>query len=155
MDNIGDRVVNNPHFETSIMGDSDDEVRSLFRAAKQRKDNEIKYRLLAEALQGKQIDLTKSNQLYEAVNREKMEFEELLKLHPEEAQACVDYIKFRKEECPDGIYWNRHSKAKWGYEGTVPPCCYHARPKWYWEDKRLRYAFWNTFTQFRMSDKRL
>lgn len=155
MSDIGDRLVSNPHLETSIMGDSDDEVRSLFLSAKQRKDNEIKWRLLSEALQGKQIDLTKSNQLFEAVNREKMEFKELLKLHPEEAKMCAEHIKSKREECPDGRYWNRASKAKWGFEGTVPPCCYHARPKWYWEDKRLRYSFFNEFPAFRMSSKPL
>lgn len=148
-------LIKDQKFETCLKGDSDNEVKTLFQSAEKRKQDKIKYRLLAEALQGKTIDLTKSNQLFEAVNREKMEFEQLLKLHPEEAQAHADHVKARREECVDGKYWNRHSKAWWGYEGCVPPCCYFARPDWYWRDKRLRYSFWNTFTAFRMSEKPL
>ena len=140
-------------FETCIRGDSDTEVRTLFQQAKKRKEDEIKWRLLAEAMEGKEIDLTKSNQLYEAVNREKMSFEELLRLHPEQAQSHADYIKARRAESADGRYWNRHSKAWWAYEGTVPPCCYYARPDWYWRDKRLLHSFWNSFPAFRMSEK--
>jgi hypothetical protein len=142
-------------FETCLRGDSDNEVRTLFKSAKKRKDDEMKYRLLSESLQGKSIDLTKCNQLFEAVNREKMSFEQLLKLHPEEAQSHADHIKARREECVNGRYWNKHSKAWWSYEGTVPPCCYFARPDWYWRDKRLLHGFWNSFPAFRMSDKPL
>jgi len=142
-------------FETSLRGDSDNEVRTLFQQAKKRKENEIKWRLLAELMSGKEIDLTKSTQLFEAVNREKMSFENLLSLHPEQAKSHAEYIKLRKQENPDGRYWNRHSQAWWSYEGTVPPCCYYARPDWYWRDKRLLYNFWNQFPAFRMSEKAL
>lgn len=159
MDNLENRIANKlspeQKFETCLRGDSDNEVRSLFKAAQKRKEDKIKYKLLAEALQGKCIDLTKSNQLYEAVNREKMEFEQLLKLHPEEVEYCKQYIKQRREEMNDGKYWNPHSQAKWAHEGTCPPCCYFARPKWYWQDKRLRNNFLNMFPAFRVSTKPL
>ena len=143
-------------FDTCLRGDSDNEVRTLFMSAKKRKEDKIKYHLLAEALEGKIIDLTKSNQLYEAVNREKMEFEQLLKLHPEEVEYCKNYIKNRREEMGgSGKYWNPQSKAKWAHEGTCPPCCYHARPKWYWQNKKLRNNFLNTFPIFRVGTSKI
>ncbi len=143
-----------PNFLASIKGDSATEVKSLFRAAKKRKEDTIKYHLLSELLEGKSIDLTKNVQLYEAVNREKMEFEEILKLHPEEVQETIEYVKQRKEE-QNGMWWNPDSQARWGEKGAIPPCCYYARPSIYWKNKKLTNSFFNTFPKFRISEGKL
>jgi acetoin utilization deacetylase AcuC-like enzyme len=144
----------NPNFYSSIKGDSEAEVKSLFKAAEKRKEDALKYRLLAELLQGKVIDVTKSQQLFEALNRERMEFEEILKLHPEEVADQIEYVKQRKIE-QEGKWWNPQSKAKWGDKGVIPPCCYYARPKEYWKNKQLVDNFFNTFSKFRISERPL
>jgi len=141
-------------FEASIRGDSADEVRSLFKAAKKRKEEAMKYHLLSELLEGETINLTKSPQMYEAINREKMEFETLLNLHPEEVQETIEYVNMRKAE-QNGIWWNKDSPAKHGEKGAVPPCCYFARPVWYWKSKALVNSFFNIFSKFRISEKPL
>ena len=141
-------------FEASIRGDSDTEVKSLFQAAKKRKEDAMKYHLIAELLEGETINLTKSPQMYEAVNREKMDFETLLKLHPEQVQETIEYVKMRKAE-QNGIWWNKDSKAKHGEKGAIPPCCYFARPVWYWKNKALVNSFFNTFSKFRISESPL
>jgi len=144
----------NPNFNASIRGDSDSEVKSLYNQARKRKEDKIKYHLLSELLEGKVIDLTKSAALYQAINREKMDFEALLKLHPEETTYHVKYVKQRKEE-QLGKWYNADSPAKWGEKGVVPPCCYYARPNEYWNDKKLMNNFLNTFPKFRISEKAL
>ena len=141
-------------FDASIRGDSDNEVRSLFISAKKRKEDMMKYHLLSELLSGKMIDTQKNSQIFEALNKEKMTFEALLKLHPEEVKDTIDYVNQRKLE-QDGCWWNKDSKAKHGEKGAIPPCCYYARPTAYWKDKTLTNNFFNTFSKFRISEKTL
>ena len=93
MENITDKIVNNPNFVNSIKGDSEDEVKSLFQSAKKRREDKIKYELLGQLLQGKVVDVTKSQQLFEALNKEKMEFEQILRLHPEEVAEHIEESK--------------------------------------------------------------
>jgi hypothetical protein len=144
----------NPNFDTSIRGDSDNEVKSLFQSAKKRKEDLMKYKLLGDLIGGKVIDVTKNSQLFEALNREKMEFEEILKLHPDEANYHIEYVKQRKEE-QQGKWYNPDSEAWWGEKGVIPPCCYHARPVAYWKDKRLLNNFLNQFPRFRIAERAL
>lgn len=144
----------NPNFLSSIKGDSDAEVKSLFESAKKRKDDQIKYDLLAQLLNGKVVDVTKSQQLFEALNREKMEFEEILRLHPEEVNNTIEYVKARKQE-QAGSWWNKDSDAKWGEFGALPDCIYYSRPSSYWKNRKLAHNFFNTFTKFRIAEKPL
>jgi len=144
----------NPRFESSLRGDSDAEVKSLFKAAKKRKEDNLKYKLLTDLLNGKVIDTTQNTQIFEALNREKMEFEQILLNHPEEVKEQIEYVKQRKLE-QNGLWYNPQSKAKWGEKGVIPPCCYYARPKEYWKNKKLVHNFMNTFTKFRISEKPL
>ena len=134
--------------------DKPDDVRSLLLEAKRRKDNKIRYHLLGEMLSGKVVNVTKDTGLFEALNRERMDFEQLLKLHPEQAKETVEYVKQRKEE-QDGMWYSTTSKAKWGEKGAIPPCCFHARPRSYWENKKLTNNFFNQFTKFRIAESRL
>jgi len=154
MENITDKIVNNPNFVNSIKGDSEDEVKSLFQSAKKRKEDKIKYELLGQLLQGKVVDVTKSQQLFEALNKEKMEFEQILRLHPEEVKEHIEYVKQRKEE-QKGIWWNPNSEAKWGEKGVIPPCVYFSRPVEYWKNKKLVHNFLNEFSKFRIAERPL
>ena len=141
-------------FEASIRGDSDNEVKDLFKAAKKRKEDMLKYHLISELLDGKVIDTTKNSQIYEVLNRERMDFEEILRLHPEEVKEQMQYVKERKEE-QGGRWYNPDSQAWWGEKGVIPPCVYHSRPVQYWKDKRLLNNFLNEFTAFRIAEHKL
>lgn len=131
-----------------------EDVRSLLKTAKERKAQRMKYRLLSELLAGKTINVTKNPQLFEALNRERMDFEQILKLHPEQTQETIEYVKQRKEE-QGGRWFNPDSQAWWGEKGAIPPCCYYARPKSYWDDKKLTNNFFNQFTKFRIAESKL
>jgi len=137
--------------------DKPEDIRILFKQAQKRRENAVRWHLLGDLLNGKTIDLTKSNQLFEAVNRERMEFEQILNLHPEEVGECIEYVKMRCEEQKNigGKWWNPYSKARHGEEGAMPPCIRYARPNWYWYDKKLRHNFFNSFPKFRISEKPL
>lgn len=134
-----------------------EDVKALFKQAQKRKEDKVRWHLLQDLINGKTINLTKDNKLFEAVNRERMAFEELLNLHPDEVKETIEYVKQRREEQKKvgGRWWNPDSKAFWGEKGAVPPCCYYARPNWYWKDKKLTNSFFNTFTKFRVSEGRL
>ena len=151
---VREKIIKNPNFESSIKGDSDSYVKDMFEAVKKRKEDKQRFHLLSELLKGKVIDLHKNQQLFEAVNREKMSFDEILKLHPEEVQQHIDYVKQRKEE-QKGRWYNPDSKAWWGEKGVIPPCCYHARPGEYWKDKNLVNSFLNLYPVFRIAEKEL
>ena len=114
----------------------------------------MKYHLIGELLNGKTVDITKSKQLFETLNKEKLEFAQLLKMNPEEAKACAEGVKTDKLNVDaGGKWWNPKSKAKWGKKGSIPPCCFYARPKEYWKNEGFTNHFFNTFTKFRVSDK--
>ena len=132
------------------------EVADIQRKAEQRLLAKEKYRVLSQLLSGKKdVDVTVSPEIFEALNRERMEFEELLKLHPDQARDCVEAAAEDKLKHSDGRYWNRNSPAKWGCLGHIPPCVYYSRPAEYWKDKALVKNFFNTFSKFRISDKQL
>jgi len=151
---VREKIITNPNFESSIKGDSDSYVKDMFKAVEKRKQDKVRHHLLSELLKGKVIDLHKSQELFEAVNREKMSFDEILKLHSEEVQQYIDYVKQRKEE-QQGRWYNTDSKAWWGEKGVIPPCCYHARPVEYWKDKNLVNNFLNTYPVFRIAENEL
>lgn len=143
-----------PNFQSSLRNDPPSEIQLLMKQAQKRKADMMKYQLISELLNGQVINTTKNAQIYEALNKEKMEFEELLKLHSEEAQEQVEYVKQRKAE-QNGRWYNPDSKAWWGEKGVIPPCCYFARPAAYWKDKRLLNNFLNTFKKFRIAENEL
>ena len=141
----------NPNFISSIKRDPDYEVQDLFKQAKKRKEEAMKFHLLSELLNGKIIDTQKNSQIFEALNKEKMDFETLLALHPEEVKDTIEYVNQRKLE-QNGCWWNKDSTAKWGEKGAIPPCCYFARPVAYWKEKTLVNNFLNTFSKFRIAE---
>lgn len=156
MSELNDKRIVNPSFDSSIRGDSDNEVKTLFQQAKHRREERMKYQLLNDLLDGKTVDITKSKQLFEALNREKMTFEQLLAMNPEEANACVERVKADRQVVnAGGRWWNAKSKARWGKKGSIPPCCFYARPKEYWHNENLVNYFFNQFPKFRVSERPL
>ncbi len=131
------------------------EVQDMYAQAKVRRARVIKYKMLKELLDGKTVDMTQNTQLFEALNREQMEFEEILKLHPDQANEAILAAKEDREQIDENVYWNRNSPAKWGKLGHIPPCIYYSRPAEYWEDSRLLKAFFNMFTRFRVSTRKI
>jgi hypothetical protein len=131
------------------------EVQSIHQQAKLLRANKIKYRMLKDLLDGKTVDMTQNAQLFEALNRERMEFEEILKLHPDQANEAILATKEDREDVTENIYWNRNSPAKWAKLGHIPPCVYYSRPSEYWNDEKILKAFFNTFTKFRISTREL
>ena len=131
------------------------EVQGMYAEAKARRARIVKYKMLKDLLDGKTVDMTQNVQLFEALNREQMEFEAILKNHPDQANEAMLAAKEDREEIDENIYWNRNSPAKWGKLGHIPPCIYYARPAEYWEDKRLLKAFFNMFTKFRVSTRKI
>jgi hypothetical protein len=131
------------------------EVTDMYAKAKAMRQKKLRYKMLQDLLDGKTVDMTKDAKLFEALNHEKMEFEELLKLHPEQANESILAAKEDRESIDENIYWNRNSPAKWAKLGHIPPCCYHARPPEYWENQKLLKAFFNMFTKFRVSTRQI
>jgi hypothetical protein len=119
------------------------EVLDIQARVKRRREQLAKYKVLSQILAGKTVDLTQSSVLFEALNREKMEFDELLKLHPDQAKDCVDQAKEDREA---GV--NIHSKAKWACRGHIPPCLFYSRPKEYWKDKNIIREFFRMYPKF-------
>jgi len=136
--------------------DKPEDVQVLFKAATRRRENRKRYQLLSEMLEGKTVSVMNNPQLFEALNRENMEFEEILKLHPEQVKDALDLVKRDRDMArTGGRWWNPASKARWGAKGHVPYCCYIARPATYWQNKKLTNHFFNTFTKFRVSESRI
>lgn len=131
------------------------EVGDMVSETKRRRAMMMKYKLIKQLLDGETIDLTLSPALFEAYNRERMEFEEILKLHPDQTDEAILATKEDRESIEENIYWNRESPAKWARLGHIPPCVYYSRPAEYWADKRLLKNFLNTFTKFRVSTSRI
>lgn len=138
----------------NLREDKPSDVRRLMLTAKQRKEAFRKYKLLSDLIRGKVIDLNKSKQLFVALNREKLDFEELLKLHEEDARKTAEAVK-QAREAHNGRWWNRNSRARWGLYGHIPNCIYYSRPPQYWKKEELVKNFFNSFPKFRISDKRI
>ncbi len=138
----------------NMKADKPEDVRTLLKEARQKREQRMKWHLIGELLDGKVINVTKSQELFEALNRERMNFESILKLHPQEVKDTIEYVKERKEQ-QNGKWWNPDSQAHWGEKGAIPPCVYYARPSSYWKDKKLMNNFLNTFTKFRIAEHRL
>ena len=130
------------------------DVRDLLKTAKQRRADRVKWHLLGELLAGKTISVTNNTELFEALNRERMDFEQILKLHPDQTKEAVEYVKQRKLE-QGGRWYNTDSQAWWGEKGAIPPCVYYARPSTYWKNKKLMNSFLNQFPKFRIAEGRL
>jgi hypothetical protein len=131
------------------------EVSEMYAQAKQRRLANEKYSALKKLLNGETIDLRNNPQLFEALNRERMEFDTILKLHHDQAQSAMLEAERDRGLCNENQYWNRHSKAKWGCLGHIPPCVYYSRPSQYWKDKSLLKQFFNMYPKFRVSSKPL
>ena len=141
-----------PNFD--VRHDSDNDVKNLMLSAKKRKEQKMKLHLISELLDGKTINVTKNQELFEALNRERLDFEYILKMHPEEVNELKEYVKERKVQ-QNGRWYNPQSEAWWGEKGVIPPCCFWARPREYWKDKRLVDKFLNDFPVFRIAEKTL
>jgi len=134
------------------------EVESLGYKAQILRNYKEKYKILSHLLGAngtKEIDITNSKEIYEAINREKMDFETIMNLHPAQVAETIKQVEEDRRCFPDGKWWNRKSKAKWGLKGLIPICCYYARPDWYWKDEKLVDSFFNTFPKLRISTKPL
>jgi len=128
------------------------EVVEMHQAVKKRRAQQIKYKVIKDLMDGKLSDLTVSPELYEALNRERMEFDQILKLHPDQAEEALKATKEDRELVDENKYWNSDG-AKWATLGHIPPCLYYARPVEYWKDKRILKAFFNMYTKFRISTR--
>jgi hypothetical protein len=131
------------------------EVKDMYAQAKILRQRRLRYKMLQDLLDGKTVDMTKDAKLFEALNKEKMEFDEILKLHPDQANEAILAAKEDREGIDENVYWNRHSPAKWAKLGHIPPCIYHARSPEYWEDSRLLKAFFNMYSKFRVSTRKI
>lgn len=131
------------------------EVQDMYAQAKAIRQKRLRLKMLQDLLDGKTVDMTKDAKLFEALNHEKMEFDEILRLHPDQANDAMMAAKEDREQVDENVYWNRHSPAKWGKLGHIPPCIYHSRPAAYWEDSRLLKAFFNMYTKFRVSTRKI
>lgn len=131
------------------------EVSDMHRKTRQRILAKEKYVALSKLLNGETIDATKYPQIFEALNRERMEFDELLKLHPDHGMAAMEEAKFAREQMEEGKYWNRKSPAKWGHMGEIPTCIYYSRPPEYWKDKKILKEFFNMYPKFRISSSKI
>lgn len=131
------------------------EVLEMHNEAKKLRSKQIRYKILRDLLDGKTADITQDKALYEALNRERMEFEQILEFHKEDANVldCVAQASEDRGAYDDGKYWNPDSKSRMGKLGHIPNCIFFSRPIEYWEDKRLLKNFFNIFTKFRVSSK--
>jgi len=129
-----------------MRNDSTEDVVDMQRRVKNIRAQKAKYKALSQLLDGKTIDLRDSSILFEALNRERMEFEEILKLHPDQAQDCIDQTK---DDIEAGR--NLESKAKWAVHYNIPLCIYYSRPKEYWQDKKMIENFLRMFPKFRVT----
>jgi len=140
----------------NMRDDSPDKVADLFRQAKFRKEAKRKYQILSQLLAStKEVDITGSTELFLALNRERLDFEQLMNLHPEEIRDTIEQVRIDRKFFTDGKYWNPHSKAKWGCLGHIPACVYHSRPDEYWKDENVLRNFFNTFPVFRIADRKV
>jgi len=131
------------------------EVTEMYASAKKKREQIIKYKMIKKLLDGETIDLRGSAPLFEALNKERMEFEEILKLHPDQVKEAFEAVKEDRQCITENIYWNRDSPAKWAKLGHIPPCVYHSRPAEYWNNKKILKNFFNTFTKFRVSTSKI
>jgi acetoin utilization deacetylase AcuC-like enzyme len=142
------------HPNLDVKYDSDNDVKKLFDSAKRRRESKLKYKLISDLLEGKTINVTSNTELFESLNRERLELEQIMSLHPEEVKNCLEYVKDRKVE-QNGTWWNKDSEAKHGEWGAIPECVYYARPQSYWNNLTLKKNFFNQFSKFRISEKPL
>lgn len=133
------------------------EIQELHQKAKLLRAQRIKYKMLKDLLDGKTVDMTQNTQLFEALNREKMEFEQLLTIHKNDQNVidCLEQAKEDRGRYDDGKYWNPHSKSKIGMLGHIPDCIYYSRPNEYWNDEKILKSFFNMFPKFRISTKEI
>jgi hypothetical protein len=131
------------------------EVIEMHVAAKKMRAKQIRYKIIKDLMDGKTADLTQDQALFEALNRERMEFEQILEMHKTDQNVldCLAQTVDDRGAYDEGRYWNPESKSKIGKLGHIPNCIFYSRPVEYWEDKRLLKNFFNTFPKFRVSTK--
>jgi hypothetical protein len=130
------------------------EVVEMHNEAKKRRAQIIKYKVIKDLMDGKDTDITVSPAIYEALNREKMDFEQILRLHPDQANEAMLAAKEDREMIDENKYWNSEG-AKWGVLGHIPPCVYNSRPSEYWNNKKILKAFFNMYPKFRVSTRKI
>jgi hypothetical protein len=81
------------NYSFNMRQDSPEQVRDLQLRARKIREQKIKTKVLSQLLEGKTVDLTQSTALFEALNRERMEFDEILKLHPEPGRDCLEQAR--------------------------------------------------------------
>jgi len=123
--------------------DSPENVRDMDRRIKLKREQIMKYKVLSQLLNGKTVDITQSSVIFEALNRERMEFDEILKLHPDQARDCLEQAKEDRE-----LGRNVNSPAMWACKGHIPPCLFYSRPKEYWKDKKILKEFFRMYPKF-------
>jgi len=134
------------------------EVQQMHAAAQSRLLAKEKYKVLSQLLSGKKdVDVTQSSIVFEALNRERMEFETLMNLPQNQSNVnqCIKDVEDLRTQYSDGKYWNPHSLAKFGTLGAIPHCCYYSRPPEYWKEKAIMKEFFNMFPKLRVSTKRI
>ena len=129
-------------YSFNMRQDTPEAVRSLQAQAKKIREQRIRTKVLSQLLEGKTVDLMQSSALFEALNRERMEFDEILKLHPEQGMACVE------QATEDRDKGRSKSDANWAIRGHIPPCLYHARPPEYWKNKKILSEFFRLYPKF-------
>ena len=122
---------------------SPNEVVEMQARVQRKREQLLKYKVLSQILNGKRnVDLTQSSVIFEALNRERMEFDEILKLHPDQAKDCVEQAKEDREA------GRAKSKANWAIKGHIPPCIFYSRPKEYWNDNKILKEFFRMYPKF-------
>jgi len=130
------------NYSFNMRQDSPEAVRDLQLRAKKIREQRIRTKVLSQLLEGKTVDLMQSTALFEALNRERMEFDEILRLHPEQGMDCVEQAREDREA------GRVKSKANWACRGHIPPCLYHARPPEYWKNKKILMEFFRLYPKF-------
>lgn len=125
------------------------------------RENVIRYKLIADLMAGKEVDITVDSAVFTALNRERVCIEEFMNLHIENGlDESINEAKeaARSRRAADERDWNPHSEAKWRNLGFLPKCISelfaHVYPDTK-EHKRAIRRFLNEFPEFRISTKRL
>lgn len=118
--------------------------------------NAERYRVIGQLLSKGTADITQSNEIFAALNQERMCIEDYMKFFPEDCDDAVAETKERRSA--DDKDYNRQSQAKWRVLGFPPSCVSMLYAKVYpnHKDRKKAYRrFFNNFPQFRVGTQRL
>ena len=145
--------------------DSDSNVQTMLAGTEKRKsfaEHKNHYKIIADLMKGKEVDITGDVQLFANLNKERMAVEDYMKLFPEHTNDAIIETNRIKAEIADGGNpgrdYNPKSLAKWRIPGIMPRCVAELYMEVYEGDKKAMYSafkrFFNEFPAFRISDKR-